>query len=164
MSGAAGTRAALRSRWDALSARERMGAGLAASAVVVTALWLLAVQPAWRTVQRAPIELTRLDAQWQAMQRDAAEAQRLKAAPVAAATMAVPALQAATQRLGAAATLSLQGDRAVLTLKGADAQAVRQWLGEARSGARARAVEARLALGDKGVDGTLVVALSGASR
>ena len=43
-----------------------------------------------------------------------------------------------------AAQLNVVGDRATITLKGASADALAQWLAQARSNARATPVEARL--------------------
>lgn len=151
-----------RDRWAALAARERLLIGAAALLVGATLLWLLAIQPAWRTLQTAPVELARLDAQWQTMQRQAAEAAALRATPALPATAAGQALQASTARLGASGRLLLQGERAVLTLQGADADALRQWLVEARSGARARPLEASLTRTDAGFSGTLVLAYGSA--
>ena len=56
----------------------------------------------------------------------------------------------------------MQGERAVLTLQGASTSQLRDWLAEARSGARARPVEARLTRAAQGYSGTVVVALGGA--
>ena len=121
-------------------------------------VWALAVQPAWRTIDRAAAEQNVLEAQWQTMQRLAAEAQQLRAAPPVSPAQAVAALQAATARLGTAGRLTMQGDRAVLTLNGVGTSALRDWLAEARTGARARPVEANLSRAAKGYTGTLVVA------
>ena len=57
--------------------------------------------------------------------------------------------------------LALQGDRAVLTLNGVGTGALRDWLAEARTGARARPLEANLARAAQGYSGTLVVAFEG---
>ena len=158
---APGRAVALRTRWDALAARERQLLTLAVALVgaVLVALW--AVHPAWRTLRSAPAESARLEAQWQTMQRQAAEVASLRAAPPLAPGLAVQALQGATARLGAAGRLSLQGERAVLTLNGADGDALAQWLADARRGARARPLEARLRHDDQGYHGTLVVAIGG---
>jgi general secretion pathway protein M len=70
------------------------------------------------------------------------------------------ALGAATARLGEAARLSLQGERAVVTLKGIGSDQLTAWLGEARVGARARVVEASLRQTQPGLyDGSLTLAL-----
>jgi len=58
----------------------------------------------------------------------------------------------------------IQGERATLTLNtGVNPEALRAWLNEARSGARARPVEAQLQRGPLGYTGTIGVALGGAS-
>ncbi len=150
---------AWRERWAAMSARERALVTLAALLVGLALVWTLAVQPAWRTLRSAPAEQARLDDDWQRMQREAAEATRLRALPPVAPALATQSLQAATARLGAAGKLSLQGERAVLTLDGASGPAIMAWLSEVRRGARARPVEARLELGDGGYRGRITVAI-----
>ena len=73
------------------------------------------------------------------------------------------ALTAATGRLGSAAKLSLQGDRAVVTLQGINGEQLGAWLGEARAGARARVVEASLSQTTPGLyDGSMTLALGSA--
>ena len=74
-----------------------------------------------------------------------AEAQQLQATPATSPGDAVGALRTAlTQRLGNTAQLNMAGDRATVTLKGASADALAQWLAQARSNARATPLEARL--------------------
>jgi general secretion pathway protein M len=157
----AGAAGSLRQRWDALGARERLAVAAAALVLGLAVLWLLALQPALRTLREAPVERARLEQQWQAMQRQAAEAAELRAASPLAPGLAAQALQAATDRLGGAGALSLQGDRAVLSANGVEGPALLQWLGEARSGARAQPVEARLSRDGRGWNGTVVLAIGG---
>jgi len=76
---------------------------------------------------------------------------------------AMTALKAASGRLGDKAKLSVQGERAVLTLTGVGTEQLRGWLAEARSGARARPVEASLTRGPVGYSGSIVVAIGGAA-
>ena len=153
--------ATLRVLWRGRTRRERLFLALAAALLAFTLVFLLAVQPAWRTIVRAPAELDALDAQLQTMQRLAAEAQQLRAAPLVNAEQAAAAIKAATERLGDKARLSIQGDRAVLTLTGAATSPLRDWLAEARSGARARPIEANLSRAGSGYSGTLVVVIGG---
>jgi general secretion pathway protein M len=153
--------AALQARWRGLAAREQMLLALAAAAITLLLLWLLAVQPAWRTLSRAPAEIDRLDAQLQTMQALATEAQELRTAPPVTPDQATEALKAATTRLGDKARLMMQGERAVLTLNGIGSGALRDWLAEARAGARARPLEANLTRSTQGYSGTLVVGLGG---
>jgi general secretion pathway protein M len=154
--------APLRAWWRALPARERRLIRVALAVSVVGLLWLVAVQPALQTLRSAPATLDAAEAQLQAMQRLAAEAGELRATPPVNPEQAAAALQAATARLGEQGRLSLQGDRAVLTLNGVGTSALRDWLAEARSGARARPVEASLMRGAQGYSGTLVLAIGGA--
>jgi general secretion pathway protein M len=147
--------------WAALSARDRQLVSLAGAVLGLFLVWTLAVQPAWRTLNSAPVQREALDAQWQAMQRLAADAKELRGAPPVNAEQSAAALKAATERLGDKGRLALQGERAVLTLQGASTSQIRDWLAEARSGARARPVEARLTQAAQGYSGTLVVALGG---
>ncbi|HEX6363118.1 MAG TPA: type II secretion system protein M, partial [Albitalea sp.] len=62
------------------------------------------------------------------------------------------------------ATIAFQGDRATLTLSGVSGEALREWLGEARSAARARPVDVQLTRTGSGYAGLVVVTLgAGAS-
>jgi general secretion pathway protein M len=149
----------LQTRWTALAGRERRLVGLAVGVLLLFLVWMLAVQPAWRTLGSAPAQMDALDAQWQTMQRLALDARTLRATPPVSPEQSAAALKAATERLGDKGRLALQGERAVLTVTGASPAQLRDWLAEARSGARARPLEATLQRSAAGFSGTLVVAL-----
>ena len=87
----------------------------------------------------------------------------LKAVPAVVASQGALALQAASDHLGDVAKLSISGDRAVLTVTGIASEPLLAWLGEVRSAARARPVQAQLQRGPKGYSGTIVLALNGAA-
>jgi general secretion pathway protein M len=127
----------------------------------VLVVWLIAVQPALRTLREAPAELDRLDMQWQQMQLAAFESAALRSASPVPPAQANEALRAATERLGGKGKIALQGDRAVLTFSGVPFEALRNWLGEARSAARARPVEAQLLKGASGYSGSISITLAG---
>lgn len=148
--------------WRARAPRERQAVGLVVIVLVLFAAWSLFVQPALRTLREAPVQLDRLDAQYQQMQRVAAEATALRGASRVSPSQAATALKAATDRLGANAKLALQGERATLTLTGVNAEALRAWLNEARSGARARPTDAQLSRGTAGYSGTIGLTIGGA--
>ena len=152
-----------RLRWEAMAPRERLGVSLAAAVLGLLLLWQLVIASAWRTLHEAPGQIDRLDAQLQAMQSLASEAQQLRAIPAVSAAQAATALTATTAPLGAAGKLSVQGERATLTLTHASSEQLRTWLGEARSAARARPIEAQLQRGPNGDSGTLVLSLGSAS-
>ena len=151
--------ALLRNWWQGLARRERRLIGAAATIIVLALLWLVVLAPALRTLQRAPAQIDAAETQLQTMQRLATEARELRAVTPVSTEQAANVLKAATARLGDKARLSVQGDRAVLTLTGASSVALRDWLSEARSGARARTIEANLARGSSGLTGTVVVGM-----
>ncbi len=155
-------RATLRGRWAALAPRERNALLAAASALALLAVWLLLVQPAWRTLREAPARLDAVDAELQLIRRLAAEAATLRAAPPVAPQQAAEALAAATTRLGGAGRLSIVGDRATLTLTALGGEALADWLADARRAARARPVAAQLTRSGSGYSGTLVVQIGAA--
>lgn len=149
----------LKSRWQALGERERTIAQLGAAALGLLLLWSVAVQPALRTLRAAPNQLSQVDAQLQQMQRLAQEARELRELPAVPAAQSLQALKAASDHLGPAARLSISGERAVLSLNGVGSEALQAWLGEIRSAARARPVEATLQRGPQGFTGSIVLAL-----
>lgn len=144
-------------RWRALGVRDRALATLALAVLGAFVLWSAAIQPAWRTLRGAPAQRDALDAQWQTMQALAAEARQLREAPALSLEQATAALRAASDRLGRQARLSMQGERAVLTLNGVGPGALREWLAEVRAGARAHPVEAQLNRGPQGFTGSVVL-------
>jgi len=146
-------------RWRALPPRERLGVTLAAVVIGIALVWMVA--PALRTLRETPAQIDALDAQLQSMQRLALEARELRGAAPVLATQAALALKSATDRLGDKGRIALQGDRATLTLNGVTGETLRAWLTEARSGARARPIEAQLTRGPQGYAGTLVVTFGG---
>lgn len=148
--------------WRGLGARERRAVVFAGMLLAAALLWLLALAPALRTLARVPAQIDAAEVQLQAMQRLAAEARELRSATPVTTEQAGAALRAATERLGEPAELALQGERAVLTVNGIGGSALRDWLAEARSGARARPVEVSLTRGANGLSGTLVLAIGGA--
>ena len=146
--------------WQARAPRERQMIVVMAVSVTVLLIWLILIQPALRILREAPLELDRLDQQ---MQLAASEMQSLRAASPVPTEQASTALRAATAQLGSTAKLAIQGDRAVLTFTGIQGDALRGWLGEARSAARARPMEAQLVKAATGYSGSITVSLGGAS-
>ncbi|MDY0330410.1 MAG: type II secretion system protein GspM [Thiomonas sp.] len=72
-----------RQRWAAMSPRERFAVGSAAVLVLAALLWLLAIKPAWRTLQTAPQRIVSLQQQLQTLQQDAQRIAALRSAPSA---------------------------------------------------------------------------------
>ena len=136
---------ALKGRWQTLAPREKNLVLAAGALVALALLWWVALAPALATLRTAPARHAALDTQLQRMHSLQAEAQQLQAAPKTGPGDTVGALRTAlAQRLGSAAQLNVVGDRATVTLKGAPADALAQWLTQARSNARTTPLEARL--------------------
>lgn len=153
--------APLQARWVALPPRERSLLLVAGVALALFLIWLVAVQPALRSLSALPAQRAVLDLQWQTMQKRAAEATELRGASPMSPEQSLAALKAATERLGDKARMSVQGERVVLTLTNVGTGELRDWMAEARSGARARPVEATLSRAATGYSGTLIVAVGG---
>ncbi len=150
-------RAQARRLWKARTRSERRALTLLAVVIVLFLGWLMLVQPALRVARDAPAQIDRLEAELQQVQRLAAEAASLRDTSALAAGQATAALRGATERLGDKGKLTLQGDRATLSLTGVPAEALRAWLVEARAAARTRPVEAQLTRTAQGYSGTVVL-------
>jgi len=159
--GVASARAQAGQLWRSRAPRERQLIAGGAVALALLVVWLIAVQPALKTRRETPAELDRLDLQLQQMQLAAFESAGLRSASPVPPAQASEAVRAATERLGGKGKVALQGDRAVLTFSGVPFEAVRNWLGEVRSAARARPVEAQLLKGASGYSGSITITLSG---
>lgn len=161
--------AALRAHWARMAPREQSLVLAAAAVVGLALLWWVLLAPALQQLRGSGARHAAVDAQLQRMQALQAEALQLKDAPRPPGGEALRTLQTTlAQQLGAAAQMNVAGDRATVTLKGASAEALAQWLNQARSTARAVPLEARLvqsaapanaAAAAVRWDGTLVLAL-----
>jgi general secretion pathway protein M len=153
------TRDQLRARYAKLDARERQMVVVIGLLLAFLFVWLVFVRPAWKTLDDAPALRVQADAELLQMQSIANEAKQLRALPPVPQSVAEQVLKAATDELGGKGKLSVQNDRAVLSLNGANGEDIRKWLLQARGGARARPIEASLTRAGDGYNGTLVVAL-----
>lgn len=148
--------------WVGLQARERFLLKLTASAVGALLLWTLWLAPAWQLLSNAPAQQAKLDEQLQRMLALASQAQALQAQPPAQPEASKQALQAAVNRLGPVAQLSVAGDRATVVLKVAPSHLLAQLLTETRQNARVLPIAARLTVSAgtaSAWDGSLVFAL-----
>jgi general secretion pathway protein M len=153
--------ASLRQRFDELDARERRLVLLFAWLFSLALLWFVAVGPALYTVRATPAARETLEQSQLEMSAQAAEAKALRAVPAVSPAQARQALEAACARLGAAAQVQVNGGRAVITLRELPPEGLSALLAEARSAARAHAVEAQLQHVPAGYSGTLTLALPG---
>jgi general secretion pathway protein M len=159
MSAITDTRDQLQARYAKLDARERQMVIVIGGLLAFLLVWLILVRPAWKTLDEAPALREQADAQLLQMQAISNEAKQLRALPPVPQPVAEQVLKSATDDLGGKAKISVQGDRATLSVTGINGEDLRKWLIQARGGARARPVEANLVRAGDGYNGTLVVAI-----
>jgi general secretion pathway protein M len=136
--------APLRSRWALMSPRERYLSTLAASAVAILLVWAIALAPALKSLQKSQAQRLVLDGQLQQMLALQAEARQLAAQPKIGRDASLRALRESVAALGTGAQMQTSGERAIVTLQAVPAATVANWLGQARTDARAVPLEARL--------------------
>lgn len=137
--------APVRAHWLAMAPRAQTLTALAASVVALALIWWIGIAPALRTLRGAEAQQRTLEAELQTMQSLQQQAQALQSQPGLSRDDAMRALEASVkQTLGASAQLNVVGDRATLTLRNTPADALAQWLAQARVNARALPTEARL--------------------
>jgi len=156
----------VRSRWHQLAPREQTLIRTAAILLALVLVWWVLVSPALRVVRLADQQTQALQAQRQRMQALQAQAQALQGRPAIGFDDAVRALERLTQdTLADTARLTVVGERASVTLQGSTADALAQWLSQARLNAHALPLEAQLQRedGEQGAlwRGTLVLGLPG---
>lgn len=152
-------------KWAAMPARERQLVSAAAWLAGLVLLVMLGIRPAWKTLQETPRQLNELNAQLDTMRSQAQEVQMLRQRPPVPPVQVEAALQAATERLGQAGRLMIQGDRATLTATAVSGEALAMWLDEIRAAARAKPVEANLSQTEPGrYSGTVILALGAGSE
>jgi general secretion pathway protein M len=134
----------LQARWRQVSRREQRLLRAALVLVLLVLLWWVALAPALATLKAAELQRRALSAQLQQMQQLQAQAKALQAQPRMAFDDARRVLETSLKPLGASAQLGVAGERVTLTLKGVSADALAQWLVQARLNAHAVPAEARL--------------------
>ena len=135
---------ALKARWDNLANREQTLVRGALALVTAAVLWWLFLAPALHTVHTAGAEHRVLQAELEQMKTLQSQAQSLQSQPRLGYDEALRALRASVQALGANAQMAQVGERATVTLRGIPADALAQWLTQARINARALPTDARL--------------------
>lgn len=146
----------VRARWSDLAEREKTLVGAAAAVLLLAALWWLALAPALNSLRSAAAERDRLDAQLAYMRSLQAQAQALQGQPKLSYDDALRALEASVkQNLGNGAQLNVAGDQVSVSLRGVSADALTQWLTQARVNARAQPTDVRLTRSANPVDGPL---------
>ena len=154
----------LQARWSQLAAREKNFLAAALVLVVLAVVWKLVLSPSLQTLRTSTAQATALDAQIQHMLSLQSQASALQRQAPLAYDEALRALNLATrQTLAATAQVNVVADRANVTLQAASADALAQWLVQARLNARSVPLEARLTRGTTPASatwsGTLIMSL-----
>ena len=154
--------AVLKARFSALALREQRLVSLALILVLLALVWWLALSPALGSLRAAPAQHAKLDAQLQQMQSMRSQVQTMQAQPPMAIEEARRQLEAAVKQRLPAANLIFTGERASLTVKAAGADALAQFLAQARANARVLPLEVHWVKNNSvpaSWDGTLILAL-----
>jgi general secretion pathway protein M len=137
--------------WTGLARRERMMTAAAASFAALALLFLIAIEPAWKTRERLAAELPRLRAQAAEIQALALEATDLQQRGVAAESAggAQAALEQSLARAGLPATrvAVLDERRLAVSAEGVSASQWLAWAEEAARDSRLRIATARISRG-----------------
>ena len=152
---------ALQARWEGLRPREQAMVAGAGAVVGAALIWMIAFGPALSTLRNAEQQRRALDTQLFQMRALQSQAQALQSQPKQGYDEALRLLeQSVQQRLGPTGRIQIAGERVTLTLTGTAADALAQWLTQARVNARALPSEAHLRRNATGQwEGTLVLTL-----
>ena len=133
--------------WIGLSRRERIATSAAAALVVLTLVFLIGIEPAWRTRVKLGADLPRLRAQAAELDQLAAEAKKLK---LHTRTLESPeqTRAALTRFLGekglSGAQMREEGERVIVSAKRIDAAAWLAWLKDTTNELPLRIAAARM--------------------
>lgn len=155
----------MRQWWIGLSRRERIATGVAAALVLLTLVFLIGIEPAWRTRAKLGADLPRLRAQAAELDQLAAEAKKLK---LRTRTLESPeqtraALTRFLSEKGVnGAQIRDEGERVVVSAKRIDAAAWLAWLKDTTNELPLRIAAARMSkVGTGMVDAEVTLAPAG---
>ena len=151
--------------WIGLSRRERIATSVAAALVALTLIFLVGIEPAWRTRVKLGADLPRLRAQAAELDQLAAEAKKLK---LHTRTLESPeqTRAALTRFLGekglSGAQMREEGERVIVSAKRIDAAAWLAWLKDTTNELPLRIAAARMSkVGTGMVDAEVTLAPAG---
>ena len=121
----------LKNFWQKLQPRERTGLGVAATLLLVYAVWALWLLPAWRVLDNAPAQHRALDESLARMVQMQSQVQALRSQNKVSTTDAAQArIERSLSKLGDGAKLEAQGDQIVVTLKNIAPTQLAAWLND----------------------------------
>ncbi len=123
--------------WAARSPRERQWVLGAGALLLLAAVGIGLVKPAWQAVRQGPERHAQLDAQLQQLQALAAQAQRLQGASPLPRSQRLQALETATaSHLKPSGQVRVNADQVTVTFAGTPPEALAQWMADVRVSAR----------------------------
>ncbi len=131
-------------RWDTFAPRERSLVAAAALLVVLALLWWVGISPALAKLRATRDAAPQVQSQLQLMRAQAQEASSLKSQRILSYEESLRALETSVKSLGSGATLSINNDRASVSLRAVSGDALAQWLAQVRSNARLVPTELKL--------------------
>jgi general secretion pathway protein M len=134
----------LLARWNAFAPRERSLVAAAVALTMLALLWWVGISPALAKLRAARDAAPQVQAQLQLMRAQAAEAASLKSQRILSYEESLRALETSVKSLGAGATLSVNNDRASVSVRAVSGDALAQWLAQVRANARLVPTELKL--------------------
>ena len=137
-------RDAWQARWSQASAREQTLLRMAASVLLLVAVWFIALRPAWVGLQAARIQAPLVRAQYEQVLQLQAQALALRAQAPSAPVDAKAVLQNGLSSLEKNARMAVLAERATISFKDAQPDALARYLEQARLMAHASTLEMHL--------------------
>ncbi len=149
----------LRQTWQGMAARERRLVAVATALVAAAVAWWILFAPALRTLRQAPAEKAIVAEQLAHMRSLQSQAEVLQKQPALSTADSQSQLTALAAQLLGEHSLTVQGNKANVTLRNVPPQRLGEWLAQARSQARAVPQQAQLEYSNAGWNGSMVMRL-----
>jgi len=137
-------RDAWQARWSQASAREQTLLRVAASVLLLVAVWFIALRPAWVGLKAARLQAPLVRAQYEQVLQLQAQALALRAQAPSAPVDAKTVLQNGLSNLEKNARIVVLAERATISFKDAQPDALARYLEQARLVAHASTLEMHL--------------------
>lgn len=146
--------------WKALSSRDKRMIRVAAALLIFVLLWLLALQPAIRTIRSFESAQRTQEAKLQQMLNLQSQAQSMQNLPLVSQAAAVTALEISIeQTFGNRAEIIFNGNNATVNVRAISPEDLAKWLNNIRTNSRTVAVQARLTRTNIGWNGSFQMVL-----
>jgi general secretion pathway protein M len=146
--------------WEALSSRDKRMIRVAAVLLIFVLLWLLALQPAIRTIRSFESAQRTQETKLQQMLNLQSQAQSMQNLPLVSQAAAVTALEISIeQTFGNRAEIIFNGNNATVNVRAISPEDLAKWLNNIRTNSRTVAIQARLTRTNIGWNGSFQMVL-----